>query len=163
MIAVPAEPEKPEINSAICVTCKWRVVRRLEGNHSLTSAGITGRNVLRLMAIFWGDNYSKGVKEDARACIRPQWITRTMTYYIHPRCDPASTVSDAQDAQWYPQSPCQWCNMNGRQRITWKDWGECGIGMKSRKSVGYGRRAWAPSNGVRGAAYRRMLRLVHEG
>jgi hypothetical protein len=49
MIAVPAEPENTEINSAQGISCGRR---RTEGGRLRTSTGITRRNVLGLVAIF---------------------------------------------------------------------------------------------------------------
>jgi hypothetical protein len=51
MIAVPADPEKPEINSAIEYFVS-RAGKRIGGEGWLTSAAVAGRNVLGLMAIF---------------------------------------------------------------------------------------------------------------
>lgn len=52
IIAVPAEPEKPEINSAMkhCELGVW--TEMIEGGYRLTSAAVARRNVLGLVAIF---------------------------------------------------------------------------------------------------------------
>lgn len=107
MIAVPAEPENPEMNSAAGVS---RKCGSMGGRGTTTDLG--GHH--RAQCTRSCDCLQRG---QLKKVGKHQINGREMKpYYIHPPCAAASTAAALKAVQWYPRYPSQPNSVDRRQK-----------------------------------------------